>query len=141
LDKIALGHHRDDIIETLFLNIFYAGKLKSMPAKLLSDDGKHVVRPLAYCREKDIVAFAAMRQYPIIPCDLCGSQQDLQRRVIKEMLRQWEKKFPGRLESIFASLQNVAASHLLDPALFDFAALKPFRTTSEAVEQCAGTAL
>jgi tRNA 2-thiocytidine biosynthesis protein TtcA len=119
--KIALGHHRDDIIETLFLNMFFGGKLKAMPPKLRSDDGKHVViRPLAYCTEKDIEAFAEQRAYPIIPCNLCGSQENLQRQEIKAMLRQWEKQFPGRVETIFASIKNVAPSHLADRSLYDF---------------------
>ncbi|NJM11616.1 MAG: tRNA 2-thiocytidine(32) synthetase TtcA [Synechococcaceae cyanobacterium SM1_2_3] len=124
MTKIALGHHRDDIVETLFLNLFYGGKLKAMPPKLLSDDGRHVViRPLAYCRERDLAAYADLRQFPIIPCDLCGSQPNLQRQVIKAMLGQWEKQFPRRIESLFAALQNVAPSHLADNALFDFASL------------------
>ncbi len=122
--KIALGHHRDDIIETLFLNMFYAGKLKAMPPKLLSDDKRNIIiRPLAYCREKDINRFAAFKRFPIIPCNLCGSQENLQRKAMKHMLNAWEKQFPGRLESIFASLQNIAPSQLADRALFDFAGL------------------
>lgn len=124
MSKIALGHHRDDIMETLFLNLFHGGKLKAMPPKLLSDDGRHVViRPLAYCEESDLAAYAESRQFPIIPCNLCGSQDNLQRQAIKMMLRQWEKQFPGRVENIFAALQNVAPSHLADTALFDFASL------------------
>ena len=124
MTKIALGHHRDDILETLFLNLFHGGKLKAMPPKLLSDDGRHVViRPLAYCKESDIAAYAATRQFPIIPCNLCGSQPNLQRQAIKMMLRQWERQFPGRVENIFAALQNVAPSHLADIRLFDFAGL------------------
>lgn len=123
--KIALGHHREDILETLFLNMFFGGKLKAMPPKLLSDDGQHmVIRPLAYCREKDIARFAAMRQFPIIPCNLCGSQPNLQRQIVKEMLNDWDKRFPGRIESLFRSLQNVVPSHLADARLFDFAGLK-----------------
>lgn len=119
--KIALGHHRDDILETFFLNIFYGGKLKAMPPKLLSDDKKNIViRPLAYCREKDIDRYAAFKQFPIIPCNLCGSQENLQRKAMKEMLRSWDKQFPGRLETIFTSLQNVAPSNLADRSLFDF---------------------
>ena len=119
--KIALGHHRDDIMETLFLNMFFGGKLKAMPPKLKSDDGKHVViRPLAYCPEKDIEAYAEERQFPIIPCNLCGSQDNLQRQEIKQMLRKWEKQFPGRIENIFASIRNVAPSHLADRGLYDF---------------------
>ena len=122
--KIALGHHRDDIVETLFLNMFFGSKLKSMPPKLLSDDGRHVViRPLAYCREADIARYAEARGFPIIPCNLCGSQEHLQRKQIKQMLEDWERQSPGRVENVFRSLQNVVASHLADPALFDFAAL------------------
>lgn len=124
--KIALGHHRDDIMETLFLNMFHGGKLKTMPPKLRSDDGKHVViRPLAYCSEKDIEKYSAYRRHPIIPCSLCGSQENLQRVVIKKMLREWERQFPGRLENIFKSMQNAVPSHLLDGELYDFKALKP----------------
>jgi tRNA 2-thiocytidine biosynthesis protein TtcA len=122
--KIALGHHRDDILETFFLNMFYGGKLKGMPPKLLSDDGRHIViRPLAYCSENDVAEYARVKDFPIIPCNLCGSQPNLQRQAIKEMLRQWEKKFPGRIDNIFRALQNVAPSHLADRALFDFSAL------------------
>ncbi|HQC73469.1 MAG TPA: tRNA 2-thiocytidine(32) synthetase TtcA [Candidatus Competibacteraceae bacterium] len=124
MTKIALGHHRDDIVETLFLNLFHGGKLKAMPPKLLSDDGRHVViRPLAYCRERDLIAYADARQFPIIPCNLCGSQDNLQRQAIKTLLRQWEKQAPGRVETIFAALQTVAPSHLADTNLFDFATL------------------
>lgn len=123
--KIALGHHRDDILETLFLNMFYGGKLKGMPPKLMSDDGKHIViRPLAYCREKDIIKYADARQFPIIPCNLCGSQPNLQRQVIKEMLRDWDKKHPGRLETMFTAVRNVVPSHLCDTTRFDFVNLK-----------------
>lgn len=123
--KIALGHHRDDILETLFLNMFFGGKLKTMPPKLLSDDGKHVViRPLAYCKEEDIEKFATIKEYPIIPCNLCGSQENLQRQVVKEMLQKWEKEFPGRTETMFSALQNVVPSHLADTELFDFKGLK-----------------
>jgi tRNA 2-thiocytidine biosynthesis protein TtcA len=119
--RIALGHHRDDIIETFFLNLFYGGKLKAMPPKLLSDDGRHVViRPLAYCEESDLSAYAELRRFPIIPCTLCGSQENLQRKQVKAMLREWRKTNPGRVENIFRSLQNTSPSHLLDPALFDF---------------------
>lgn len=125
ITKIALGHHRDDILETFFLNIFYGGKLKAMPPKLLSDDKKNIViRPLAYCREKDIARFAAFKNFPIIPCNLCGSQENLQRNAMKTMLNGWDKHNPGRLETIFASLQNVAPSQLADPRLFDFIGLK-----------------
>jgi len=119
--KIALGHHRDDILETFFLNIFYGGKLKAMPPKLLSDDKKNIIiRPLAYTREKDIERYAVFRKFPIIPCNLCGSQQNLQRQAMKEMLKTWDRQFPGRLETIFTSLQNVAPSQLADRNLFDF---------------------
>jgi len=122
--KIALGHHRDDIIETLFLNLFHGGTLKAMPPKLLSDDGRHVViRPLAYCKEKDIAAWARHRAYPIIPCDLCGSQPELQRQAVKGMLAEWDRRFPGRLETIFRALTNVAPSQLADRDLFDFLSL------------------
>ncbi len=122
--RIALGHHRDDLLETLFLNMFFGGRLKSMPPKLLSDDGHHVViRPLAYCKESDITEYAGERGFPIIPCNLCGSQDNLQRQAVKEMLQGWEKRFPGRLETIFTSMQNVVPSHLADQALFDFKAL------------------
>ena len=122
--KIALGHHRGDIIETFFLNLFHGGKLKAMPPKLLSDDGKHVViRPLAYVEERDIVKYAELKAFPIIPCNLCGSQEHLQRKAVKAMLAEWERKFPKRIDSIFAALGNVAPSHLADPALFDFASL------------------
>ncbi|CRL59150.1 tRNA 2-thiocytidine(32) synthetase TtcA [Proteus vulgaris] len=123
--KIALGHHRDDILETLFLNMFYGGKLKGMPPKLMSDDGKHIViRPLAYAREKDIERFAQAKQFPIIPCNLCGSQPNLQRQVIKEMLRDWDKRYPGRIETMFRATQNIVPSHLCDTQLFDFANIK-----------------
>ena len=122
--RIALGHHRDDILETFFLNLFFGGKLKAMPPKLGSDDGKHVViRPLAYVKEKDLARYAELRAFPIIPCDLCGSQDQLQRKQVKQLLRQWEKEFPGRVETIFNSLQRVTPSHLLDRKLFDFPAV------------------
>ena len=122
--KIALGHHRDDILETLFLNMFFGGKIKSMPPKLLSDDGRHmVIRPLAYCKEKDIEAFSIMKEYPIIPCNLCGSQENLQRQVIKDMLQKWDQEYPGRTDTLFTSMQNVVPSHLADTELFDFTAL------------------
>ena len=124
--KIALGHHRDDILETLFLNMFHGGKLKAMPPKLVSDDGKHIViRPLAYCREKDLAKYADIKQFPIIPCNLCGSQPNLQRQAVKEMMQSWDRKFPGRLETMFRALQNVVPSHLADQALYDFANVKP----------------
>lgn len=131
-NKIALGHHRDDILQTFFLNMFFGGKLKSMPPKLVSDGGDHmVIRPLAYVVEKDLVRWAAYRQFPIIPCTLCGSQDGLQRQVVGEMLREWEKKFPGRIENMFAALQNVVPSHLLDHSKFDF---KNLVATGEAFE-------
>ena len=124
-NKIALGHHRDDILETFFLNLFHGGKLKTMPPKLISDDGKHVViRPLAYVEESDLAAYAEARAFPIIPCDLCGSQEQLQRKQVKAMLREWERQFPGRVESIFTALSNVTPSHLLDRVLHDFANLQ-----------------
>lgn len=123
--KIALGHHRDDMLETLFLNMFYGGKMKSMPPKLVSDDGKQIViRPLAYCKEKDIERYAIAKNFPIIPCNLCGSQPNLQRKVVKEMLQQWDRQFPGRIETMFSALQNIAPSHLCDPKLFDFKGLQ-----------------
>jgi len=122
--KIALGHHREDILETFFLNFFYGGKLKAMPPKLVSDNGEHVViRPLAYVREKDIVKYARERGFPIIPCNLCGSQPNLQRAVVGRMIEDWDKKFPGRVETMFRSLQNVVPSHLADGKLFDFQSL------------------
>ncbi|EGT3622713.1 tRNA 2-thiocytidine(32) synthetase TtcA [Morganella morganii] len=130
--KIALGHHRDDILQTLFLNMFYGGKLKGMPPKLMSDDGKHVViRPLAYCREKDIERFAEAKGFPIIPCNLCGSQPNLQRQVIKDLLRDWDKRYPGRIETMFRATQNVVPSHLCDTELFDF---KSIHHGSEVVD-------
>jgi len=136
ITKLALGHHRDDLIETLFLNMFFGGRLKAMPPKLLSEDRRHIViRPLAYVPERDIVRYAAARDYPIIPCTLCGSQAHLQRVALKAMLREWEVKFPGRLESIFSSLQNVAPSQLADPALFDFAGLEALRGLSPAATE------
>ena len=132
--KIALGHHRSDILETFFLNLFHGGKLKAMPPKLVSDDGKHVViRPLAYVEEQDLEAYAMLRQFPIIPCDLCGSQEQLQRKQVKAMLRDWERKHPGRLESIFGALTNVAPSHLLDRTLFDFANIEALGAADDTV--------
>ncbi|HEY9447502.1 MAG TPA: tRNA 2-thiocytidine(32) synthetase TtcA [Burkholderiales bacterium] len=123
--KIALGHHRDDIVQTFFLNLFYGGQLKTMPPKLVSDDGRHVViRPLAYCEETDLAAYAELREFPIIPCALCGSQENLQRKAVKAMLQDWEKRYPGRVETILTSMQNVKPSHLLDRALHDFASLR-----------------
>jgi tRNA 2-thiocytidine biosynthesis protein TtcA len=123
--RIALGHHRDDILETFFLNLFYGGTLKAMPPKLLSDDGRHVViRPLAYCEERDLAEYAQLRAFPIIPCTLCGSQENLKRKEVKAMLREWEKRQPGRVDTIFTAIQNVRPSHLMDRALFDFARLE-----------------
>jgi tRNA 2-thiocytidine biosynthesis protein TtcA len=122
--KIALGHHRDDILETFLLNLFYGGTLKTMPPKLLSDNGKHVViRPLAYCEEKDLAAYAGLRQFPIIPCNLCGSQANLKRVEVKALLREWESKHPGRVETMLNALRHVVPSHLLDRDLVDFTAL------------------
>ncbi|HDR1197475.1 tRNA 2-thiocytidine(32) synthetase TtcA [Pasteurella multocida] len=119
--KIALGHHRDDMLETLFLNMFYGGKLKSMPPKLISDDGKQIViRPLAYCKEKDIEKYAQAKHFPIIPCNLCGSQPNLQRQVVKEMLQKWDRQYPGRIETMFSAIQNIVPSHLCDTHLFNF---------------------
>ena len=124
--KIALGHHRDDILETFFLNLFYGGKLKAMPPKLTSDDGQHIViRPLAYASEADLSHYAEVKRFPIIPCNLCGSQDNLQRQQLKGMILQWERQYPGRVESIFRALQNVTPSHLADRHLFDFAGLMP----------------
>jgi tRNA 2-thiocytidine biosynthesis protein TtcA len=129
ITKIALGHHRDDILETFFLNLFFGGTLKAMPPKLLSDDQRHIViRPLCYCREKDIAEYARIKAFPIIPCNLCGSQENLQRRIMKEMLQAWDKQHPGRLETIFTALQNVAPSQLADRSLFDFTELERLRT-------------
>lgn len=123
--KIALGHHRDDLVETLFLNMFFQGSLKSMPPKLLSDDGKNVViRPMVYCRERDLSRYAQFKGFPIIPCNLCGSQENLQRVQVKKMLADWERQYPGRTETIFRSIRNVAPSQLADSRLFDFAALE-----------------
>jgi tRNA 2-thiocytidine biosynthesis protein TtcA len=123
--KIALGHHRDDILQTFFLNMFFGGKLKGMPPKLVSDDGRHIViRPMSLVAEKDLVRWAAHRQFPIIPCTLCGSQTNLQRKQVGQMLQDWDKKFPGRIESMFSALQNVAPSHLMDSRRFDFKGLQ-----------------
>jgi len=119
--KIALGHHRDDIIETLMLNMFYGGKMKAMPAKLVSDNGEHVViRPLAFCKEKDLIQYSELKHFPIIPCNLCGSQPNMQRQNIKRMLNDWSEQFPGRIESMFTAMQNVVPSHLCDSQLFNF---------------------
>jgi tRNA 2-thiocytidine biosynthesis protein TtcA len=125
ITKIALGHHRDDIVETLFLNMFFGGKLKAMPPKLLSEDRRHIViRPLCYVPERSIARYAAARGFPIIPCNLCGSQSNMQRVAVKRMLEEWEQKFPGRVEAIFSAICNVSASQLADPALFDFTGLE-----------------
>ena len=132
--KIALGHHRDDIVQTLFLNLFFGGRLKAMAPKLLSEDGRHIViRPLAYVPEREIVRYARAREFPIIPCNLCGSQEHLQRVAVRKMLDNWEREYPGRTESIFAALQNVSADHLADPALFDFADLERQRSARAPV--------
>ncbi len=131
ITKIALGHHRDDIVETLFLNMFFGGRLKAMPPKLLSEDRRHIViRPLCLVAERDIERYAAARKFPIIPCTLCGSQMHMQRLAVKNMLKGWEQKFPGRIESIFSSMRNVAASQLADPKLFDFAGLEALRASA-----------
>jgi tRNA 2-thiocytidine biosynthesis protein TtcA len=136
ITKIALGHHRDDIVETMFLNMFFGGKLKGMPPKLLSEDGRHIViRPLAYVPEREIERYANARRFPIIPCKLCGSQESLQRVAVKRMLAEWEREFPGRTETIFSAMQDVAASHLADPALFDFAALEARRAAGAATPE------
>jgi tRNA 2-thiocytidine biosynthesis protein TtcA len=123
-NKIALGHHRDDMVHTLFLNLLFGGKMKAMPPKLVTDDKAHVViRPLAYCPENDIAKFARGMEFPIIPCNLCGSQENLQRQKIKEMMQDWDRRFPGRTEAVFTAMQNVVPSHLADNALFDFRSL------------------
>ncbi len=133
ITKIALGHHRDDLVETLFLNLFFGGKLKAMPPKLLSEDRRHIViRPLAYVPERLIARYAMARDFPIIPCTLCGSQTNMQRLVVKNMLREWEQQFPGRVESIFSAMRHVAPSQLADPVLFDFAALESRRIRAAA---------
>jgi tRNA 2-thiocytidine biosynthesis protein TtcA len=137
ITKIALGHHRDDIVETLFLNLFFGGRLKAMAPKLLSDDGRHVViRPLAYVAERDIIRYARGRAFPLIPCKLCGSQDNMQRVAVKKMLAAWEREFPGRTETIFSALKNVEPAHLADPRRFDFAGLDARRIApmSEAEE-------
>ncbi len=134
--KIALGHHRDDIVETLFLNMFFGGTLKAMPPKLLSEDRRHIlIRPLAYVPEALIARYATARQFPIIPCTLCGSQDKLQRLAVKQMLADWERQYPGRVESIFSSIRNVAGSQLADPALFDFAALDGLRVAAATADE------
>jgi tRNA 2-thiocytidine biosynthesis protein TtcA len=150
ISKIALGHHRDDIVETLFLNLFFGGRLKAMAPKLLSDDGRHVViRPLAYVAERDIARYARGRDFPLIPCRLCGSQENLQRAAVKRMLAAWEREFPGRTESIFSALRHVELEHLADPRRFDFSGLEGRRVSpmselapmSEAEEDALATAL
>jgi tRNA 2-thiocytidine biosynthesis protein TtcA len=136
ITKIALGHHRDDIVETLFLNLFFGGKLKAMAPKLRSEDGRHVViRPLAYISEREIERYARAREFPIIPCNLCGSQPHLQRVAVKSMLEQWEREYPGRIESIFSALRNVEAATLADPQLFDFASLRAVSATAPAQQE------
>lgn len=123
--KIALGHHREDIIETFFLNLFFAGKMETMPPKYLTDNGEHIViRPLAFCKENEIETYAALKGFPIIPCNLCGSQPKLQRQMIKQMVKNWEKEYPGRTESIFGAISNIAPSHMLDTHLFNFQSVK-----------------
>jgi tRNA 2-thiocytidine biosynthesis protein TtcA len=134
ITKIALGHHRDDIVETLFLNMFFGGKLKAMAPKLASEDGRHIViRPLAYVPEHDIARYARGREFPIIPCNLCGSQENMQRVAVKKMLAEWEKAFPGRTESIFSAIRNVETAHLADPEHFDFAGLDALRAVFASV--------
>ncbi|MGH8801820.1 MAG: tRNA 2-thiocytidine(32) synthetase TtcA, partial [Casimicrobiaceae bacterium] len=136
--KIALGHHRDDLMATFFLNLFHGGRLKAMSPKLISDDGRHVViRPLAYVRERDLARYAAARAFPIIPCTLCGSQDNLQRRQVGALLHEWEKRHPGRLESIFNAMSNVIPTHLLDRSLYDFASIRATAATSYAGELAA----
>jgi tRNA 2-thiocytidine biosynthesis protein TtcA len=131
ITKVALGHHRDDIVETLFLNMFFGGRLKAMPPKLLSEDGRHVViRPLAYVPEREIDRYARARQFPIIPCKLCGSQENLQRVQVKKMLADWEREYPGRTETLFSALRNVSPSHLADAAAFDFAGIESRRAAA-----------
>jgi tRNA 2-thiocytidine biosynthesis protein TtcA len=123
--RIALGHHRDDILGTFFLNLFYGGRLKGMPPKLVSDDGRHVViRPLAYVKEADLARYAEVKRFPIIPCNLCGSQENLKRKEVKRMLAEWDRRFPGRVENTFNALARVVPSHLMDGSLFDFARLR-----------------
>jgi tRNA 2-thiocytidine biosynthesis protein TtcA len=141
ITKVALGHHRDDIVETLFLNMFFGGRLKAMPPKLKSEDGRHIViRPLAYVAERDIERYAAAREFPVIPCTLCGSQQNLQRAAVKSMLQEWEAKFPGRAEAIFSSIRHVSPSQLADPALFDFGNLTASVPDAAAVDTVAANA-
>jgi tRNA 2-thiocytidine biosynthesis protein TtcA len=134
-NKIALGHHRDDIVETLFLNLFYGARLKAMPPKLISDDGRHIViRPLAYCAERDIVRYAKQRDFPIIPCNLCGSQENLKRQQVKSILQSWERQDPGRTQRIFRALQNVSPSHLADRSIYDFEGLEALIDQPELAE-------
>ena len=134
-DKIALGHHRDDIVETLFLNMFHGGKLKAMPPKLLSDDKRNIIiRPLAYCKESELEKFSRLMQFPIIPCDLCGSQDNLQRQIVKQMLRQWNKEFPGRVESIFRSICNVSISQLADVSIYPFTELESSKLIAKNID-------
>jgi len=136
ITKIALGHHRDDIIETLFLNMFFGGKLKAMPPKLKSENGRHIViRPLAYVGEQEIERYARAREFPLIPCSLCGSQENMQRMEIKKMLHEWEKQHPGRTETIFSSMCNVVASHLADAQSFDFASLKATAEAHDSINE------
>ena len=136
--KIALGHHRDDIVETLFLNMFFGSRLAAMPPKLRSDDGRNIViRPLAYCAERDLARYARLREFPIIPCNLCGSQPNLQRQQIKQLLSDWERQHPGRINAIFGAMQNIAPSQLADPALFDFASLSISRTDPAQLRETA----
>jgi len=133
ITKVALGHHRDDIVETMFLNMFFGGRLKAMPPKLLSEDGRHIlIRPLAYVPEREIERYARAREFPIIPCRLCGSQEHLQRVAVKKMLGNWEQEYPGRTEAIFSALCNVSPSHLADPVQFDFAGLEARRAAARA---------
>ncbi len=139
--KVALGHHRDDIVETLFLNMFYQGRLKAMPPKLLSDDKRNIlIRPLAYCKEADLAALAELKRFPIIPCNLCGSQAGLQRNAVKDMLAAWERQFPGRIDAIFGAIKNVSPSQLADTQLFDFASLGETETETEAEIEVEGIA-
>lgn len=134
-DKIALGHHRDDIVETMFLNLFYGARLKAMPPKLISDDSRHIViRPLAYCAEREIVHFASGREFPIIPCNLCGSQENLKRQEIKRLLSAWEHEDPGRTERLFRALQNVSPSHLADRSIYDFETLETLADKGELAD-------
>jgi tRNA 2-thiocytidine biosynthesis protein TtcA len=138
-NKIALGHHRDDIVETLFLNLFFGSRLAAMPPKLLSDDKRNIViRPLAYCAERDLARYADIREFPIIPCNLCGSQENLQRQQIKQMLQDWERDFPGRSDRILRAMQNISPSQLADPQLFDFADLTLQRDTPAALNKATG---